>query len=372
MLIMVKKNGFRKLLMISFILILIMGFGGLIMPGTAGAQSDSVTITGNGLVSTTPTTLTRAQLEDMPQVQACYSSINTWPTKKWYVGVGVPLTDILTAAGGIKPEAKMIKVTATDGYGMWFTVQELLNEPRYYYPGLKDNDAYLGNIPGSPDGAIEVAPMLALRSANSDNFDYMNTSESLHLLLGQRWVTEQTNHKFVKYATTIEVTTDTPAQWAAPTASVLSGTVAEGTEVALSNQFNDDDKIYYTTDGSDPTVQSLIYNWIAARWWASRADDLADVNHPIVVNRSMTIKAKTIGFGRTDSDIVTYDYQVMIKGDIDNNEAVNILDLVKAINFIKGTATPTAEQMFAADMDDNGTINILDLVRIINKIRGQG
>ncbi|KGP75499.1 hypothetical protein JT05_10175 [Desulfosporosinus sp. Tol-M] len=367
---MVEKNGFGKLILISFILSLIMGFGGVIMPGTASAASDSVTITGNGLVSTTPTTFTLAQLEGMAQVQARYSSINTWPTKKWYVGKGVLLADLLTAAGGIKPEAKMIKVTSTDGYKMSFTVQELLNDPRYYYPGLKANDEYKGEIAGSPADAVQIAPMLALQSANSDNFANMNTAEALLLLLGQRWVTEQTNQMFVKYVTNIEVTTDTPAQWAAPIASVPSGTIAAGTGVALTNESNDADKIYYTTDGSDPTYESPIYNWIASRWWSSRAADLATVNHPIVVNQSLTIKAKTIGFGKTDSEIVTYNYQVVNKGDIDNNGLVNILDVVKAINFIKHTATPTTAQMNAADMDNNGTINVLDLVKIINKVRG--
>ena len=84
-------------------------------------------------------------------------------------------------------------------------------------------------------------------------------------MLGQRTVTEQTGNLFVKYLNKIEVLTTPPEKWDAPQANPPSGTVPPGTMVALSNANNDDDKIYYTTDGSTPTMDSPMYNWIASR-----------------------------------------------------------------------------------------------------------
>jgi hypothetical protein len=81
--------------------------------------------------------------------------------------------------------------------------------------------------------------------------------------------------------------------------------------VALSNIHSDDDKIHYTTDGSIPTMNSPVYNWIASRWWAARADVLGTINHPLgPINEDTTIKAITIGPGKLNSDVVTFSYRI--------------------------------------------------------------
>jgi len=321
-------------IMMGLILGLIMGVCGLIMPGSASAFAD-VQITGNGV--NTPVTLTQAQLEGMTQVSTTYSAINTWPTKKWYVGEGVTLANLLTAAGGIKAEAKMIKVYASDGFNISFTVEELINETRYYYPGLKENHEYYGEIPGSTADAVQVYPILALHSANSNNYADMNTSDVPHFLFGQRYVTEQTNDAFVKYVNKIEVTTTTPAVWADPTATPSSGTtILSGTGIALSATYNDADKVYFTTDGSTPSISSDMYNWIAARWWTSRAGDLTTINHTIALTGSVgdtkTIKAIVIGKGRTNSNVATFTYTIgsaspSLTADTSNNTVGQAVDI---------------------------------------------
>ena len=78
----------------------------------------------------------------------------------------------------------------------------------------------------------------------------------------------------------------------------------------------DDDKIYYTTDGISPTIDSLMYNPIASRWQSSRADIFDTINHPIEITRDTTIKAITIGPGKMDSDVVTFSYKLK-KADIE-------------------------------------------------------
>ncbi|MGR6836659.1 hemoblobin-interacting domain-containing protein [Syntrophomonas erecta] len=300
----------------------------LIMPAAAGYE---VKIIGDGVEN--PITLTKDDLEQMEQVFSTYSSINTWPTKKWYTAEGVKLADLLDMAV-IKPEAKLITVKSTDGYKMTFTRKELLTDHRYYYPGLKENAPYDGSIPGSPDSAVKVDTILALQSIDSENPEYMSDQVAPLLVFGQRWVTEQTNHAFAKYVGTIEVSTATPEKWANPTATPASGTVAAGTGVKLSSPNNDADKVHYTTDGSNPTYKSPMYNWIASRWWSSREDVLDEINHPIEMNEDTTIKAVVIGIGKEDSDIVSFDYQVpvpdpapVLTADSTDNEVGQAVDI---------------------------------------------
>ena len=281
----------------------------LVAPGVALATSHSLEITGKGVAN--PVTFTREELEKMEQHQYLYSCINTWPTKKWYVGKGVKLWDLLLKAGIKEEEATMLKFTAVDGYTVTLTMKELFQDKRYRFPNFKvgggDGD---GHIPGDPSGAVPVETIIGLISVEgSDNPEYMNELNTLLLMLGQRTVTEQTGNLFVKYLNKIEVLTDKPQKWDAPQANPPGGTVPAGTMVTLSNLHMDDDKIYYTTDGSTPTMNSPMYNWIASRWWSSRADVLGQINHPIgPLTKNTTIKAVTIGPGKLDSDVVTFEY----------------------------------------------------------------
>ncbi len=289
---------------------------GTVEPG----EDVALTITGNGV--TTPVTFTLTQLKAMAQYQQVYSAINTWPTKKWYVGKGVELKDLLDTAG-IKSSARQIRFTASDGFTATFTVQELLKDKRYYFPGLKDNDHYLGQIPGSSSGKKEVEPILALESAEgADDPDYMNNMNALLLMMGQRAVTEQTGQSFLKKVNRIEVLTSAPGKWDEPEADPDSGDVAPGTLVRLSSVYNDDDKIHYTTDGSNPNLDSPMYNWIASRWWSQRQDDLDSINHPIGITKDTIIKAITIGPGRENSDVATFSYKVT-KGASTSNKISN-------------------------------------------------
>jgi hypothetical protein len=145
----------------------------------------------------------------------------------------------------------------------------------------------------------------------------MNNVNSPLLMIGQRAVNEQTGNIFVKYVNKIEVLCTEPSQWDAPQANPSGGVVPAGTMVALSNEHMDDDKIYYTTDGSIPTIDSPIYNRISKRWWPSRTDVLGQYNHPIgPINSNMVIKAVTIGPGKADSEVVSFSYQVGTAGDL--------------------------------------------------------
>ncbi len=306
-----KKRHLRRPVSIFLsVLLVIVTLNVLLSIAAFATSSKTLEITGDGV--TNPTTFTWKQLEEMKQHQEVYSCINTWPTKKWYVGKGVKLWDLLLEAGIKEDEAKLITFTSTDSYTVTLTLKELFHDRRYRFPYFKDGKDGDGHLPGSAKEGVEVEPLIALASVEgSDNPKYMNDMNTFLLMLGQRAVTEQIGNLFVKYLSKIEVSTAEPEQWDAPQANPAGGAVSKGTMVTLSNLHNDDDKVYYTIDGSDPTFNSPMYNWIASRWWSARADMLGKINLPIgPINENTTIKAITIGPGKRDSEIVVFNYYV--------------------------------------------------------------
>ncbi|MGI6514987.1 MAG: molybdopterin-dependent oxidoreductase [Syntrophomonadales bacterium] len=193
------KPRFYRLIMVIFSMILMAGVFSLISSAPVQAASDSLEITGDGV--TNPATFTLDQLKDMEQCQYLYSCINTWPTKKWYVGKGVRLSELLERAG-MTDEATLIRFSSIDGYAVTLTVDELFKDKRYRFPNFKNGADGDGHIPGDPSGRVEVEPIVALISVEgSDNPEYMNDLNTLLLMLGQRTVTEQTGNLFVKGST---------------------------------------------------------------------------------------------------------------------------------------------------------------------------
>ena len=66
-------------------------------------------------------------------------------------------------------------------------------------------------------------------------------------------------------------------------------------------------------------------------------------------------------------DELTGNNQDMI-GDINADDAVNILDVVIIVNFILGSQTPTDAEFTASDLNSDGTLNVLDIVQLVNII----
>jgi hypothetical protein len=324
-----KKKCSGKSIILLVAIILLANVLNILIPGTAAAEpSKSLEIFGDGVKQ--PTLFTLEQLQEMEQVQKVYSAINTWPTKKWYVGEGVNLRSLLDSVG-MSEEARMIRFYSNDGYSLTLTIKELFEDQRYCFPHFMDNSSSDGggNILGSSEGAEPVEAIIALKSVEgSNNPKYMNDLNSLLLMLGQRAVSEQTGNLFVKYLDRIEVLREEPPQWDSPQTNPEPGAVEPGTMVTLSNANMDDDKIYYTTDGSVPTVNSNMYNWIARRWWSARSDVLGLYNKPIgPINEDITIKAITIGPGKRDSEVVTFSYTILSPESDEGKPAVSLNDI---------------------------------------------
>ena len=50
------------------------------------------------------------------------------------------------------------------------------------------------------------------------------------------------------------------------------------------------------------------------------------------------------------------------------NGDINVLDVVAAVNFVLGSATPSDSQACASDFNGDGVINVLDIVLMVNII----
>jgi len=300
--------GYQLFIMALSFLVLISCWLMLDRPvGAEDLEPMGLEITGDGVSK--PRSFSLSELQSMGQYQQVYSTINTWPSKKWYVGRGVRLRDLLALAG-VKPNAQLINFSSQDGYVVTLTVKELVQDQRYLFPHFMDQGGSDGTITGPSTDAEKVEPMLAILSAEgSDRPADMNDMNALLLMFGQRAITEQTNNVFLRNTNSIEVLTTPPPEWDSPRANMESGEVASGTQIELNNKRNDADKIYYTTDGTIPNINSPIFNWSAKRWWSQRPDSLKSVNKPIEIKEGTIIKAITIGPGKADSEVVTFTYR---------------------------------------------------------------
>ena len=57
-----------------------------------------------------------------------------------------------------------------------------------------------------------------------------------------------------------------------------------------------------------------------------------------------------------------------IAGDINQDDIVNVLDIIKLISFILGTSNPSENELVYSDLNQDGIINILDVVSLVNLI----
>ena len=59
-----------------------------------------------------------------------------------------------------------------------------------------------------------------------------------------------------------------------------------------------------------------------------------------------------------------------LMGDINADEAINVLDVVHLVNIVIGVIDPSGYQMIVSDMNLDGDINILDVVQLVNIVLG--
>jgi len=236
---------------------------------------------------------TESQLSRLPQNQAgaqalAYSTINNWPTARFYAAEGYSIESILDASGVLET-AQTISFRAEDGYEASFTRAQLL-EPQYFFPNVRENDA----------GASAVMPMIAYRWRDGTSDISEVRDEKPTLIIGQRNPFEHTNPAFVIGVTEIIVDASPSETWPAATTFPLHGLIAEGETVKLQHPDFGRVKLHYTLDGSEPTPLSAMYNPSTFQ---------PELNRPIPITEPTTIKVLVVGFGRNNSEIATFEFE---------------------------------------------------------------
>ncbi len=214
-----------------------------------------------------------------------YSELSGWPSASLTAAKGIRL-DWLLEQCGIRDDAGVIQVTNENGNSVSFTRDQLLGT-QYRFPEIQE---------GSAEGAVPVPPMLAWACLeNSDDLTKTEPLEGLRLILGQTGIHNTNEPVSLVSVASILVTTDPPSRWDRPCFSVA------GDMVIILHDDIDDVKIYYTTDGSDPTEDSFIYN-------PSVGNLQPDLNAPFSVEPGATVSAFAVGYGRDNSEISRFTY----------------------------------------------------------------
>jgi len=243
---------------------------------------------GEVLLSFTAADMLRFAPEQAGLISGVYSTINNWPSSRFYVAEGYSVVSILSLAG-VHNTAQTVTFRSADGYEASLTREQLFS-PQYYYPRVGEGG----------DGAEPVQPIIAYRwrEGTDDLNDLRDDYPSL--IIGQRNPFEQTNVVFVEEVIEILVDTAPCGQWPPAGTFPAGGTIAAGETVKLQHPSFGLVKLHYTLDGSDPTPLSPVYNPSTYR---------PELNVPIAISGPTTIKVLVVGYGMSDSDIATFYFE---------------------------------------------------------------
>ena len=151
---------------------------------------------------------------------------------------------------------------------------------------------------------------------------------------------------------------------------------------------------------------NAIYNDVADQnFWELQKDDLLDWNYldvpdtiettrtwaiasyqdnkpnPFVLDNSLALRIwfeDQIIYGCTDPSFINFNPDanvndgscINILGDLNTDEAVDILDIVIMVDWILSSYIPTYEQLAVGDLSGDGSIDILDVVTLVSLILG--
>ena len=109
--------------------------------------------------------------------------------------------------------------------------------------------------------------------------------------------------------------------------------------------------IYYNSSSSTKFVHYKViggvHEWFGSNWGFNTNDALIDFFLEYQL-----------------SDFIN----IILLGDLNDDDVINIQDIIIVINFILGQMTPTLEQETIGDINEDGFINITDLLLIVNII----
>jgi hypothetical protein len=250
-----------------------------------------------------------------------YSAWNSWPSKKVYYAEGVSLVALLQKAG-LKPAATTINIASAPdsagniGFNATFLLKDLF-AGRYTFEGAKK----------------AVPAILALKLSES-GFDKMDETD-LRLVYGQLDDREQTTVNFVQSVAVITVTCAPARQLQKPEAA--AELIAGGLYSVTLTHENANAKIYYTTDGSAPTIHSAMFN-VSANHWQPQ------LNIPFIVKGDAQINAVAVAAGYADSEVLSF-----TADSLSGNKApavAGMANFVKARSYTSGQYTDVNENQW--------------------------
>ena len=265
-------------------------------------------------------TFSLSELEALGTETHSYSAFNAFPSPQRITDVtGVRLTSILQAAGidiASIGNNQVIEVVASDNVSESFLKGQLF-ATRYYFPNVMKEAGRQGKAPlaVSWTGKTAVPAMISLADSEGD-------SDNIgRFVFGQISPTEQNFSAFLKYVLESDpqsgkliVHSETAGRWTAlrKTSPASGGFLKQGTVITLDRSVNNDpvmlsDRycIYYTTNGSEPTLSSAIYNYNNYNF----GNRYEKFNKPVISKEgAVTIKTKVIGYGMQDSTTTTFRY----------------------------------------------------------------
>ena len=76
-------------------------------------------------------------------------------------------------------------------------------------------------------------------------------------------------------------------------------------------------------------------------------------------------------YGRGIWDFVIDEF-IIIDGDANLDQLVNIQDIILIVNFVLNFSEPTQQQFESSDINQDGILNVSDIIEIINIILSEG
>lgn len=218
--------------------------------------------------------------------------------------VGPTIAGILRDAGVGYNDDQLISFVAADGLIESFTAGDLFAE-RYYFPNgsiTKKGVAYTGTLPSKENykDAVAVPPIIDLY--RSDDWESV-------LRFGQIAPNEQNNAAYVKYVAdggAIIVGDVQTESWESITAANYnSGVILPETELEFDipkKMIGKKVAVYFTTDGTEPSHGDAIYNY----------DKYGSLQKIVLPEDECTVtyKFKAVGYGKLDSEVTTFTYEV--------------------------------------------------------------
>lgn len=259
-------------------------------PAAEPAASEYVlVITGNGVAGETTWTLDQLKSLRDGYHDIRFSTTNNRPSFGYVSAEGISLPYLLIKAG-MTNDAAGFRLVGSDGNHAFVTYDQMFGNSYSY--GIHDKD-------GSWD-LSSVVPMIAWNWIENG----IAGDGTLRSFFGQNGSMDINTSVSINNLCQIEVSTVGAGSWAAPVASIASGSsVSPGQELELGHNNLDLVHIYYTLDGSEPNYNSKCYN-------LSTSYQQPQLIKPFILTEDVTIKAFAAAYGKERSPVATFYYTI--------------------------------------------------------------